>query len=281
MPRSLPGLALAVLLASAPVPAAAELWAGAAAGGGWDSNVNLGVSGTTNVPAGFGFAEAHGGAGLGLGEWGELSLELAWDSTHYFDLGDLDLHRPSAIAAFAVDLGPSLRLRLTGEGGLRIAADPDRRGWDASAGLHLRYRPHRRLGLRAAAVGTRREARDPSYSGDSLRLKGGAEVRFGEDTWLSGGYQVDLGDATVSTAASTGTGSGGGAGRGQGRMTSSYGVALVSERVTAAVHAVTGSLTVPLGAGFAVELAAAHSWIRARTMTGQATSATGSILWSY
>ncbi len=280
MTRSLPGLALAVLLASAPASAAAELWVGAAAGGGWDSNVNLGVSGTTNVPAGFGFAEAHGGAGLGLGEWGELSLEVAWDSTLYFDLSDLDLHRPSALAAFALELGPSLRLRLTGETGLRIAADPDREGWDGSVGLHLRYRPHPRFALRAAGIGTRREASDSSYSGDSLRLKGGAEVRFGEDTWLAGGYQVDLGDATVSTAAGTGTG-GGGAGRGQGRMTSSYGVALVSERVTAAIHAVTGSLTVPLGAGFAVELAAAHSWIRARTLTGQATSATGSILWSY
>ena len=279
MHRTLPGLALAVLLASAPAPAAAEAWVGAVAGGGWDSNVNLGVSGTTNVGAGFGFAEAHGGAGLGLGEWGELSLEGAWDSTHYFDLSDLDLHRPSATAALALDLGPTLRLRLAGEAGLRITADPDRKGWDGSVGLHLRYRPHPRFGLRAAGIGTRREASDPSYSGDSLRLKGGAEVRFGEDTWLAGGYQVDLGDATVSTAAAAG--GSGGSGRGQGRMTSSYGVALVSERVTAAIHAVTGSLTVPLGAGFAVELAAAHSWIRARTLTGQATSATGSLLWSY
>lgn len=271
---------LALCLLAFPAGAWAEGWVGASAGGGFDSNLNLGVAGAPAAEAGFGDALLRAGVAAGLGEHTDLAVEATWDSVRYPAYRDLALDRPGAGLALALDATPWLRLRLSGDAGVRLAADTARDGWDGTAQLALLLRLHRLLAARASAGLHHREARDAAYAGDGLRGLAGVELELGARAWLGVSWRIESGDTTVSTTVATYEGRGG-AGRGPGRTTTSFGSVLVAQRVRAEVHSIGGSLHAELGAGLSLELDLRQAWVRGEGLTGEALTGSLRLGWRW
>jgi len=270
---------LALTLVAGPGGAAADTWLGVAAGGGWESNLNLGVADAPEVSASFATGHAHAGGSLDLASWAEAGLELAWDGVAIPEYSELGSNRPSATVDLAVDLGRRARLRLAGESGLRLAADPARRGWDAGGSATLRLLLLRPLTLRASDGYLSRQAGDPAYAGQTVRGRAGLDLRLGGALTVSGAWTVEVGDTTVSTSLTTFERLGG-QGRRPGDTTTALGSALVFQSVPTTLHGALLGLSLRLGAGLRVEARLRRTWLEGDGLSGAATTAGAELAWS-